>query len=375
MIKKISFVIFSLAFLTTTASAFEWGGKFDNQTRFEGNKSSDLSLKQKDSLCLWITSPLNKSSTAVFAAEGSYGFEFDKEADSFTNIADISLFKISYNHNVSTNGTLSLNAGRYSLADSTGLIFNQQSDGLLLGYSTPKASISGYAGYTGFLNKKNNSMISFESPESEKDFYDLAAKFVPYGLMFKFPSLFANQNVGLEAWGFADLNDNSIDRYYAVANIGGFIGKGVSYKLSTAFNTTDFSDLANLSIANIYIFPSTFAIVSTGVTYASGSNDSIDPFIGVTSIKSTLARSEPEYTDLFKLDLNAIFNILSTATASTGVATVFDSSIDYKGFQWQADINWYILRDLQLGASVSQFFGKDSEEDKTNVSLKASINF
>lgn len=376
--KKITSSLIALSLLSANIAAFEWGGKIDNTTKFDDDVNKDFDLNQKDSLSLWVTSPLNKNNTASFSAEGLYSFEYDQKDDDVTNIADINLFKFSVYKKVGSEGTLLFNIGRFGISDSSNIVFNQKCDGLLFGYSVTKLSVLAYGGYTGLLNSLTTSIITPEDSEFESDdndFYSLAAKYIPYGIMFKFPSLFANQNANVQSWGFSDLNGDSFNRYYASVDLNGYLGKLVSYKIGTTFGTEDFDGMTNLSFANLSFYPCDFAEISVGGTYASGDNGSLKPFVGFSSMTSCLAASEPEYSDIVKFELNSIFTINTYGTVAAGGAAVFDSTVDYKGFQWQFDTNWNILSDIQLGFSAYQFFGDNSDENKTSFSLKASINF
>ena len=54
------------------------------------------------------------------------------------------------------------------------------------------------------------------------------------------------------------------------------------------------------------------------------------------------------------------------------------SSTEYRGFQYSVGVNWQILSDVRVGASLSQYIDKDNDEtgaDKVQISLNAAISF
>ena len=53
-----------------------------------------------------------------------------------------------------------------------------------------------------------------------------------------------------------------------------------------------------------------------------------------------------------------------------------DDSIEYKGFQYNAKINWQIVSDVLASAGITQYFDSDdSDINKTSVTIKAVISF
>ncbi len=374
--KKIASTIIALSLIASSLSAFEWGGKFENTTRFDKDLASDFDLKQKDALNLWITTPLNKTNTAILAAEGSYAVEYDQTEENLTNIIDLNLCKFSYTKTIGSTGTFLLNAGRFGICDSTNIIFSQKCDGVLVGYSIPFMTALAYGGFTGLINGLSTTIITPEYSKFEKsdgDFYIASANYMPFAAMLKFPA--ENQNLNLQAWGFADLNGDSFNRYYASMELNGSLEKNVSYRFNTTFGTEDFDNLTTLLLANMYFYPGSFTQISIGGTYASGKSEFFEPFVGFTSMTAYLSAVEPEYSDLLKFELNTAFSVKTIGTISAGGAAVFDSTVKYQGFQWQFGTDWNILSDIQIGLSAYQFYGVDTDDNETSISFKASINF
>ena len=83
----------------------------------------------------------------------------------------------------------------------------------------------------------------------------------------------------------------------------------------------------------------------------------------------------PEYTDLIKIELNGNYAVTDEGIVSCGAAAVFNSECEYQGFQWKAGTLFNILDDLKLALNLGQFYGDDSETNKTFVNLNVTFNF
>lgn len=373
--KKVTTSLIALALLSFNASAFEWGGKFNNQTTFEGEKFSELKLVQNDSLALWATTPLSKDNSCNFASEIFYGIKHSESEDTFDNIVDVNLLRISKAFSLNNNGTILLSAGRFGYNDLTGLILSQKIDGVLLDYTNKDLSISGFGGFTGLLNTHTTTIISKRVISEEKDFYSTCEKYIPFGFKFTYKALSGSNNISLQGLGFKDLEDDPIDRFYGTVGANGFIIPKLSYNLSTTFGTEDFDNLTNLSVMNVSAFINDKAMISLNGTYASGDKAAFKPFIGFTSQSAYDSIYSPEYFDLFKAEVTGNYMLTEEGIISAATGLVFDGEFKYKGFQWKIGSQFNILNDLKLGASIGQFYSDNSDENKTNISLNVSLNF
>ena len=374
------------ALIAGTASFFavEWGGKIANDTSFMG-KADDLKLKQSDTVGLWMNIPLNRTNSVYVAAEAYYKFTYDdtETADEeFENVINCNLLKLSAGWMAGNGNMISLSAGRFPVSDFTGIIFNQPADGLNFKVSSQAVDFSIFAGYTGLLNAKEVTILTpadTEYEESDDDFYAFAPKYLPFGFSFAFPSVFGNQHISLEGWGFADLNGDDCNRYYGMLGLDGYLLRNLSYNVKTVFGTKNFDSLMNFSSLSFDLNPAgNFGIKLYG-TYASGKQGSLSAFSGFTSMTAVSTRfADLEYSSMVTggLQLSNVF--AGVLYASLGGAVLFecpDSSVEYFGMQLSADVLWNIFYDVQLGLSASQFIGDDSDNSKTTLSVKAVIAF
>lgn len=373
--KKLAFYFAALALFSFSSFGFEWGGKFVNKTDFEGKEISDLELVQNDSISLWLTSPLTKDNSLNFAFEAYYGLEYNKESDDLKHTADLNLLKISKNFSAGETGTVVLNAGRFGLCDTTGIILSQKIDGAHAEYFNEDLSVSAFVSYTGLLNYHTTTIISSRYPEDIKDVYSFCEKYIPFGATFVYNSLPGSNKITVQALGFKDLEDDPHDRFYVTADGHGFITPVIAYGISTTFGTEDFDNVTNLSVMNVSAYIKNKAMISLNGTYASGDTGAFNSFKGFTSQSAYDSLSEPEYTDLIKIELNGNYAVTDEGIVSCGAAAVFNSECEYQGFQWKAGTLFNILDDLKLALNLGQFYGDDSETNKTFVNLNATFNF
>lgn len=383
--KKIIVALCSVLFVTSFSFGFEWGGNFINDTAFVGH--DDLKLKQVDGVSLWFSTPMTKDKSVSFSAQGSYFFKIDEtpdEEDEFINVLNLDLFKLSINGKINEKNKYSVNAGRFFIRDISGFVFSQVCDGILLNFSSRVTDIQLYGGYTGLLNSKSVTILnSNETSYSEKDndFWTLCPKYVPFGVSFVFPSLFLNQSLAVQGLGFKDLekdvDDDWYDRYYGTIALNGFVSKAVSYDIVTVFGTENFNNLMNLSALHFSAFPNQIFFIRGGVTYASGSEGSLNPFVGFTSMKAALSVSEPQYSNLFKPDAKVSFFFGKKVLLDVAGAAFFvvDDDFSYYGMQFDGAVLVQIYSDMQLKFGFNQFIGDNSDESKTNVSVSFNLAF
>lgn len=387
MMKKFAFAVSAFVVSATLASAFEWGGKLSNTTSFSDNSIKSLKLEQTDNLNLWIKVPLSKDNSSYFISEAFYEFDYD-ETDSdpqpITNTLDLNLFKFVINKKFAGNNRISIGAGRFGVSDATYMIFSQVCDGLMFKYSNNKFNATAYGGYTGLLNANSITLINKEGTNwqmAENGIYRLSAKYVPAGLSFSFPSLFANQTLSVQGWAFFDLNNDNYNRYYGTLSLNGYILKNLFYALNSSFGTVNFETISNLSVLTLTgYFTRTFSMNLSG-TYASGNQGKLAAFAGFTSMTATLAFDEPQYSSMMKFDLSATKIFGKSAYLKGGTAAVFDmneSGCTFNGIQLNVSTMYNLFTDLQIGASFGQYFdlkNDDASNNKTQIALKAVVVF
>ncbi|MBQ5848791.1 MAG: hypothetical protein IIW49_07750 [Treponema sp.] len=376
-------ILFAMLLLPSSFG-YEWGLSLVNSTEFKGQEFDSLKLNQNDSLSLWTKIPFNKSNSSYLVGDVSYHFKYEDAGNNpvgFQNIVNLNMFKFVSELSFNNVNKMFIMAGRFPIVDSSRKVFAQSSDGLYLKYAGVFTNISLYGGYTGLLNSKEVTVLTpseTKYKEASNDFYTLAPKYVPVSVMFNFPSLFANQQLNIQGWGFLDLNGDNFNRYYANIELDGYLAKGLNYSLSSVFGTVNFENLMNCSELNIKYFISEPFALQGSVLYASGKNGMFDTFTGVTSNSVILAYENTECSNLFKAELGAVVSVLQKCLISAKGAYVADfteESMDYRGIQWESNIIWNIFDDVQLSASMGQFYGQDSKDNQTRMSVNLNLAF
>ncbi len=376
----LAFSIFVIS--SSFAIAFEWGGRFYNSTAFAGETLRQFKTKQSDNLNLWLKVPITNDNMNYFAGEMFYQFKFDGTniaSEAIGNIIDFNLLKFVTKIRLGNRQLLSINAGRFALSDSTCMIFSQVCDGILVKYSNRKISAMAYGGYTGLLNANSVSIINKKNSNyrpSKNNVYALSAKYIPFGLNVTFPSLFANQTLSAQGWSFFDLNNDNYNRFYGIVSLEGYLTKNLFYKLNSVVGTVNFANISNLSTLNMTAYFTKSFSMNFGGMYASGNQGKISQFQGFTSLTSTLALDEPQYSSMLKLDFEATKTFGKIAVINGGSAVVFDmdkNGFAYNGFQVQLNAVYNIFNDLQIAASISQYLG--NENNKTQIAFKAVVVF
>lgn len=376
-------ILFAMLLLPSSFG-YEWGLSLVNSTEFKGQEFDSLKLNQNDSLSLWTKIPFNKSNSSYLVGDVSYHFKYEDAGNNpvgLQNIVNLNMFKFVSELSFNNVNKMFIMAGRFPIVDSSRKVFAQSSDGLYLKYAGVFTNISLYGGYTGLLNSKEVTVLTpseTKYKEASNDFYTLAPKYVPVSVMFNFPSLFANQQLNIQGWGFLDLNGDDFNRYYANIELDGYLAKGLHYALSSVFGTVNFENLMNCSELTIKYFVSEPFALQCSALYASGKNEIFDAFTGVTSNSVILAYENTECSNLFKAELGAVVSVLQKCLISAKGAYVADfteESMDYRGIQWESNIIWNIFDDVQLSASMGQFYGQDSKDNQTRMSVNLNLAF
>ena len=198
-------------------SAFDGGGQLDTNLSLGGRNwftdefSGIVGLSEKGTAWLRIPLPLG-----TLSVEGSwtfslgYGFVWpftltEAQVFSMANTLDISLAK--YNLPISISDfTIDINVGRFAIADSTGLIFSQNIDGVYLSLPFKLFSVSAGAGYTGLLNAKTTGVYGVPVTTSTSSIYEFAPGYVAVLSRLTAPNLIGGQSFDAEANLFLNLN-------------------------------------------------------------------------------------------------------------------------------------------------------------------------
>ena len=367
--------------------AFDWGGKLNSTTKYQGDKFNSLFWYESAGVHLWFTSPIG--SKLYFGTDASYEFRYDQKGGTVKNIVDINLFKLSGTFHPNQKDTFEFGAGRFSVNDATGIIFNQTSDGIYAKYSWPVCSVSLYGGTTRLLNSHDVVILRRFSDTTVKSehasfVYVLGPSYIPLGLSLYFPSLFLNQDITLEQWGFIDYSGDGYNRFYTTLMFSGPVLNNLFYAASTTLsmaNTASFSNLSNLSKLTLSFYPAEKASIGFSGVYASGDHGAVSPFRGFTS-QTAVSASETagfgtEYESKLKTEISGTYTFLSRVYVGASAAAVFacPNTFSYNGFQWRIDAIWNIFHDLQLSSAIYQYVGKNGGNDKLCLSFSGAFVF
>ena len=376
-----------------TAGAADFGALVTNDSTFTGNKVSELTLDQMNAASAWLRIPFNNAGSAYFTAEGLYQVErtpiaitADKDdvGDAENESAiDVDLVKLAASFGAGS-GTVTLAGGRFSTADVSGVIYNQNADGAFVGYESPTLTASLYGAYTGLLNTRTVTMLDDVTEEDTEKLYQLSTKYAVATATVSLPNLVANQTITAQFLGTFRLEDDSYNRLYAALALNGPLARQLFYTASSTLGIRMYdgdTELSNLSKASLTLYTGvkglTFA--ANGV-YASGEQGPFKAFEGFTSQTAVKAYSgRTEYTGVVKGGLSASVKPVENVLAVFSGDAIFDaqdSSASYEGFQWQANLNWQVVSDVSLCATMYQYYDNDdSDRNKTGMNLYAAISF
>lgn len=384
-VKKILSVALA-ATLTAGAFAVDFGGALRNATKFKGKDFSNIKLDQVDDLNLWLKIPFSKDGKIYFIAEGLYEFEYDDSVSQVYNRLDLNLLKFSASFKAK-DATMNVSAGRFAFTDLTGLIFNQNADGLAFSCDASAMSFSLYGAYTGLLNANLVKMLDNPNDISsfdKKAVYELAQKYAVAAATFSLPRLAKRQSLSAQVLGTFKVDGKSFNRIYASLAFGGPIYKTLYYSLSSTLEMQSFDgssmDLSNLSAAKLtWFLPFKDLALNLGGLYASGSAGPFEAFSGFTKLDAYNALSEPQHTGLAKGSFSASMKPVKSVLLNAGCDVILDaatSSLKYKGFQYNLGADWQIFSDLKAGLAFLQYFDdKNKDLNKVQISLNAAITF
>lgn len=382
MVKKFTAIMLSAVLLSASPLAgLDFGGKINSTTKYQGTEFAALKWYESAAAHLWVSSLFNKKMKLKFSADGSYEFRYDERDNSYKNIVDLNLLKISGMLEAGRYNTIQLAAGRFPVSDMTGIVFNQVSDGGFIKFVTPSIEFSIYGGSTGLLNAHDVTILTPSGTAYNPDFnavYVTAPSYIPFGISLSFPSLFLNQTFAAEGWGFIDFSTDKYSRWYGTIAVSGPLSGKVFYSLMTTAGSENLKTISDLSKAVLTLYPVAGASVGLTGVYASGSNGFLSAFRGFTSQTADFALDEPQYTGMIKAAVSGSYTILSRICLVAEGGCVFvcpENTVSYDGWQWNFSTVWNIFHDLQLSAGTSQYYAADSSRNKTRLMVTGAFVF
>ncbi len=444
---RIIIAVLSLSlFCVTSGVAFDFGallGSGVKGSRTHDREGEDIcettsDFRHMENFSAWLRTPLNKKGNVTLSAQGSFNYEFlcrqyqtgkrfleknttdtyywnyslYEASDYWDYTADLDLLKITYMEKPAPDENLTISVGRFLYCDTTNVIFTQNCDGMLVQYFSPKVQTSFYAGYTGFLNQKNVSILTQNDGYYGKDvyivhsedhtddrwykkLYDWADPYFASAFAVSFPYLFCNQTLGFEINSFFGSrgpsevepgSDNN--RYYLTTNLSGPLDKSLTYSVATTFFTQDFKKLGLLSQFNLsYYFNYKNASLTLSSVFATGESKHVSRFQAFTSNSSSyahitgadlLAGDNGEYSGMVKMGLSGSIKPVSTFYIVAGADLVnrcAHNLVRYYGWQWYGSAQLQCTSDCQIALTGYSFYGKEVYNDSAGVSLTLTLAF
>jgi hypothetical protein len=382
MVKKFAAVMLSAVLLSASPlTGLDFGGKINSTTKYQGTEFSALKWYESSAAHLWISSLFNKKMKLKFSADGSYEFRYDERDNSYKNIVDLNLLKISGTLEAGRYNAIQFAVGRFPVSDMTGIVFSQINDGMYIKFVTPVIEFSIYGGSTRMLNAHDVTILTPEGTAYNPDYnsvYVTAPSYIPFGISIACPSLFFNQTLAAEGWGFIDFSTDRYSRWYGTIALSGPLSGKVFYSLMTTAGSENLKTLSDLSKAVLTLYPAAGASVCFTGVYASGSNGFLSSFRGFTSQTADFALDEPEYTGMIKAAVSGSYTILSCVCLVAEGGCVFvcpENTVSYDGLQWNFSAVWNIFHDLQVSAGASQYYAADSSRNKTCLVVTGAFVF
>lgn len=375
MKKILSSFIAAFCLFAAPLSALEWGGLVNNESRY--TKANGNAFNQSNSVYLWMNTPVTSDAVWTFSTEGMYKFMFDAPAKVVTNVLDVDLLKLSGSVNAGI-GTAQIAAGRFFVADNTGVNFAQSCDGLSINMMMSKLNVGLYAGYTGLLNNLNVSILGGE-PGSTNKVYALCHGFIPLLVNAEFNNILGNNSIAVQGEAFLDTaKENKLNRTYANVTVGGPIIGTIYYSAVTSFGFVS-KQIMNYSSFSVSSYPSDTIAATVGLEYASGSAGKVAAYQTVTSKTAYGAASSPEMSGCIVPSIDAIASMGSLFTEITVKAPLAmpEKSAKFAGIGADVTCVYNIFSDLQSELDVN--FYKDvlnkGVDDKVSATLKFVLSF
>ena len=369
-------VILSILCLSASLSAFSWSGIVDNNSKLSANNDfSAIALDQSNGIYLAAKSKLNESGSLRFSAEGLYKYSLDcafkEKKASFMNIADLDLLKFSGDWNIQK-GLLSVNLGRFKYSDFSGVVFSQASDGLYAAYDTLKTKTSVYAGYTGFLNRLNVSMVEKEVT-GDGQFYAFCPKYIPVMADFAYKALLEKNTVGLQLAAYLPASSDYTMKIYGTLIGNGYIGTIASYDVKVTLGTEKFDGLMLDAKFDTNFYVNSNVVAGAGAEYVSGGVGFFKPF-ATLSTRSFGASPLTDSVIVPKLSAMYVKDKLY-GSVTERVLISMEDEVKLHGFDTAVTVLYNLFSDVQLGGDIGVYISKEKELSNYFATIKASLAF
>lgn len=347
--------------------AVDGGALVGGYGEFTGKKF-DAMLGRAD-VSGWVRAPFLEDGSLVLSAEARYRFEDGNQA-AMTNMADLSLLKLSYTLNF-TDSSFSVSAGRFGVSDLTGVVYNQPGDGFAVLYQNQLMNLSVAAQYTGLINSLYTTMNPIAvTPIKQQQIYSLSVPVIANVVSLSFPQLFAGQTIAFGVQGYWGVESMDAQRMYGTFLMSGPIVAGLYYNIFATgellmpdTQTPYWGIHGRLEFA--YYLPYLDSRISVHGECTTVNFDTI------TSYDALLTGEQ--YGDITKFGFSGSLNAGPVLTVLSGDAVFRTSDFQYHGFELNGGARWQIVSDVQLSASAGYLFASPAEDSYGKITVNALI--
>lgn len=384
--KKTNLVILFFLLILVNLSAFEGGGIFKAGLDF-GIGKEDINISHYDRLSLWAKQNIDQNGNYNFSVQTSYLFRLKKPikpaADlNMNHFLNLDVLKFSFLIPIGK-GNIDIDVGRRNLTDITGIILNQNMDGVFLSYTMPRVSVFFNLGYTGLLNAYFNPLSTSEFKSiNEKNtvLYKLAPSLVHFSGAVHVPFGALRHSFNFDINSFISTSEAKDTNHYLSALIRGPIISSLFYTVSasTAFMTREgkttkvgFFVEGDLD----YYFNKYSAKLSLNMKWFSGGKNEFQTLSLANASQIKLIPSK----DLLQIGIAGSIKPLHDLFLSTDFNLLMKSGMEssgkfFKGFEWFTSVNYNVLQDMSVGSDIGLFIGHNGKVNAI-FSIKGLIAF
>ncbi|MCR5614482.1 hypothetical protein [Treponema sp.] len=372
--KKI-FIILAIL-LCADCFAFDYGFLLRNDSDLKTDAAKKMYIDQKDSVYLWLKTPLSKNSENYFVAEGMYQFEYKSNTKSVFNYLDIDLLKLFYKKDFDA-FTFELDTGRFFTGDLSSIIYAQNADGIFARIKNQAIDASVYVAYTGLLNANLVKMInsSFYKGADSSKVYSLADRYINTIATVSLPNLFAGQTLEVQGMASFRIDQKKYDRYYATVCLYGMIYGNLLYNVITSVG------FVNEEAKPLVVSPLVYGRLAYYFSNASIGLNCIfagQKFTGFTNIAALNSFNEPTYSSILISGLSGTYKPIENLLIKAGADIAFDGNKNYelKGVQYELSCDWQIVSDVLLAVGWKQYFDiNKTDVNYFDLSVRARVSF
>lgn len=381
---KLAQILCAVCFVSVSSLyAIDAGGGIESKGVVSGNDFDALSLEQTETGSLWLTIPFEHYFRFYF--QGFYKHTFKLAFDSPLDIDNYGMFDFDYaafgfKYTAQNYSSLAFSAGRTRQADISTLIFRQPFDGISFAYDTAPFSVSLFGGFTGLQNQKSYSVQSMSYTYSDDNLYPLFPNFAVSELKIAANNMGANHSFSAEFLGCWNIDSaeesDGLNRLYLTAKFDGPVFGRLYYAVNStacmlAGSSVTFADMSEASLA-AYTPGETVSFIMHGV-YASAD---FKPF----TYESAAIDDSYSYSSIIKAGAQLALKPCREFYLSGTGDIIFpidenDTNIYLGCCQWQANLQWQIVSDLQFGLSAGQIIPLDDSDSYLTATARLLFTF